>query len=134
MHLDTYLSFDGNTREAFEFYARHLGGEITQMTTFGDSEARAYVPAAVHDKIMHGRIAVGGSVLMATDATPEHPYRGKIGMHVVYQADEPADAERVFAALADGGKVEMPIAKTFWARAYGIVTDRFDTPWMVNCT
>ena len=134
MRLTTYLSFDGNTREALEFYARVFNGKVIDMMTFGESAARDHVPASVHDKIMHGCVQLGADQLMATDGIPGHEYAGVVGMQVVYQADAPDEAERIFAALAEGGTIRMPIAKTFWARAYGMLTDRFGTPWMVNCT
>ncbi|MBW8808308.1 MAG: VOC family protein, partial [Lysobacter sp.] len=65
--------------------------------------------------------------------TAAHPYRGVVGAHVALMLSDPADAERIYAALADGGRVQMPLQETFWALSYGIVTDRFGVPWMINC-
>jgi PhnB protein len=134
MKLNTYLKFDGDCRAAFEFYARLLGGRITAMSTFGEAPACDHVAPAARDRIMHARLEAGDQVLMGTDATPEYPYHGVVGAHVVLDVEQPEQAERVFASLSEDGHVEMPIGETFWARRYGIVVDRYGVPWMVNCS
>jgi PhnB protein len=132
MKLTTYLNFDGNTREAFEFYAGLLGGKIVAMMTYGDTPGCENMAEADRDKIMHARLEIGGDALMATDSTPGYPYHKIRCAYVVFDADSPADAERIFAALSDGGQVEMPMQETFWAHRYGITVDRFGVPWMIN--
>ena len=133
MQLSTYLSFDGDCRQAFEFYARTLGGEVVALMTFADNPGCDEIGAEERDKIMHGCYRLGGFELMGTDATALYPYRGVNGAHVVLGLSEVAEAERIFAALADGGTVQMPLQQTFWAQRYGIVADRFGVPWMINC-
>ena len=135
MKLDTYLRFNGDCRSAFEFYARCLGGTITAMMSFdeGGAEVCAGMTEEVRKRIMHARLEVGAFAVMGTDATPGHEYRGIVGAHVVAQVSEPAEAERVFAALAEGGSIEMPLGETFWALRFGVLIDRFGVPWMVNC-
>ena len=133
MKLNTYLNFDGDCRAAFEFYAQLLGGNIVMMMPFGESAACDGMPPQALDKIMHARLVIGDDLLMGTDATPEYPHQGINGAHVAINVGEPAEAERIFAALAEGGKVELPIQETFWARRYGITVDRFGVPWMINC-
>lgn len=134
MRLHTYLSFNGDCREALAFYARQLGGNVVAMQSFGEVPGCEGMPADVKDKIMHGRVDIGAYSLMGTDATPDHPYPGVHGAHVVADVDEPEKAESLFAALAIDAQVEMPLDQTFWARRYGILTDRFGVRWMVNCT
>jgi len=135
MMISTYLSFDGNCQDAFTYYADHLGGKIQALMRFSDGgpEMCAGLPEPMRDRVMHGSIEIAGHLLMASDATPDHPYTGIQGAHVAYQPDTVAEAERVFAALARGGKVHMPLQETFWAHAYGMLVDQFGVPWMVSC-
>lgn len=135
MQLVTYLSFDGDCRQAFEFYLATLGGKIHALMPFGDQagcDGGEFDPAD-RDRIMHGCYELDGFFLMGTDATAQHPYRGVVGAHVALMLNDPAEAERIFNALADGGAVQMPLQETFWALSYGIVADRFGVPWMINC-
>ena len=89
-------------------------------------------PREWRDKVMHARLIVGDEVLMGSDAPPDR-YEPMKGITVTLGVDEPADAERIFSALAEGGTVQMPIQQTFWAARFGMLTDRFGTPWMINC-
>lgn len=132
MKLTTYLNFDGNTREAFEFYAGLLGGKIVAMKTYGDTPGCESMPDADRDKIMHARLEIGGDALMATDSTAQYTYQKIRCAYVVFDTDSSEDAERIFAALSAGGAVEMPMQETFWAHRYGITVDRFGVPWMIN--
>ena len=133
MKLNTYLNFDGDCRAAFEFYRQTLGGEIVAMIAFGETPAREHVAPLAYERIMHGHLEVGDTALMGSDGTPEHPHEGIKGSYVAVHVDDPAEAERIFQALSEGGKVEMPIQETFWAQRYGSAVDRFGVPWMVNC-
>jgi PhnB protein len=132
MQLNPYLSFDGNCKAAFQFYAEALRGQIPFSMTYGESPMAAQTPTDHRDRIMHTRLVIDGQVLMGSDAPPER-YQPAKGITVTISVDEPAEAERIFAALAQGGTVEMPIGETFWARRFGMLTDRFGTPWMINC-
>lgn len=138
MQLNTYLSFNGDCRQALESYARIFGGKVLAMMTFAEmppQEGCGEIPAAARDLVMHGCVDLGGQLLMGTDATPEHPYPGITGAYVSIQVSDTGEAERLFAALSDGAKrIEMPLQQTFWARRYGSLVDRHGVPWMVNCS
>jgi PhnB protein len=132
MQLNPYLTFDGRCAEAFRFYEQCLGGKIEGMLTHGESPMAAQVPTDWRDKIMHARLVVGDTVLMGSDAPPQHREEAK-GFSVSIGVDRPADAERIFAALAKDGTVRLPIQETFWAARFGMLVDRFGIPWMINC-
>jgi PhnB protein len=130
--LTPYLNFDKQCAEAFRFYQQVLGGEIVHMQTHGDSPMAAHTPPEWHDAVLHARLVVGDAVLMGSDMPPgvearPHGYAVSIGV------TDPAEADRIFAALSEGGRVAMPIQETFWAKRFGMFTDRYGTPWMVNC-
>jgi len=132
MQLNPYISFDGRCAAAFKFYETCLKGKIVAMITFGDTPMAEQSPPGWRDKIAHARLTVGDYVLMGSDASPEH-YKKPQGFQVTINVDEPAGAERIFHALAEGGTVQMPIAETFWARRFGMLADKFGIPWMINC-
>lgn len=132
MQVNPYLSFDGRCEAAFKFYEKALGGKIVAMMTYGETPMKDQTPAEQHGKIVHARLTVGDEVLMGGDAPPGR-YEPTKGMVVALGVDQPAEAERVFNALSEGATVTMPIAETFWARRFGMLTDRFGIPWMVNC-
>lgn len=132
MQTNPYLLFTGQCEAAFKFYEVHLGGKILSMMKHAGTPAEGQVPAEWNDKIIHGRIQLGDTVVMASDAPPGHQEPQK-GFRLSLGFDKPAEAERAFTALAEGGSVEMPIAKTFFAECFGMVTDRFGVPWMINC-
>ncbi len=132
MQVNPYLVFDGRCREAFEFYAPVLGGTIGAMVTHGETPAAAHVPAEWQTAIIHARLDFGERCLMASDAPPDR-YAKPQGISVSLGVDDPAEAERIFHALAECGTVQMPIQQTFWATRFGMLVDRFGIPWMVNC-
>lgn len=132
MRLNPYLSFAGNCAEAFAFYAQCFGAKVAFTMRYGESPMADQAPPDFRDKIMHTRMEVGGFTLMGSDAPPGR-YTRPAGTMVCIAVDDPAEADRVFAALTDGGQVSMPIQETFWARRFGMTTDRFGIPWMVNC-
>lgn len=132
MRLNPYLVFNGECEAALTFYAECLGGKIEAMLPHAGTPAEAHVPAEWRDKILHARMSIGDDVLMASDAPPGR-YEQPKGFSVTLQITDPAEAERVFHRLAEGGTVQMPIQQTFWAARFGMVVDRFGTPWMVNC-
>lgn len=132
MQMTSYLSFNGNCETAFKFYEKALGGRMIMMMRYGESPMAAQTPAESRDRIMHARLAVGDGFLMGGDAPAQmsEPMRG---FCVSLNVEEPAKAERIFATLAENGTVRMPIQETFWAQRFGMLTDQFGTPWMVNC-
>jgi PhnB protein len=133
MQLNPYLFFHGECKAAFEFYAKVLGGKIEAMTAHEGTPAAEHVSAEWRDKILHARLAVGDKVLMGSDAPPEQSDGAMKGFSITLSPDSPAEAERIFRALAENGTVRMPIQETFWAARFGMLVDRFGTPWMINC-
>lgn len=131
MHINPYLGFDGNAAEALRHYAQVLGGELT-LITFRGSPVESHFPPEHLDRIMHGRLTAPGLVLMASDA-PGGRHQAMQGMRVSVNVDATEEAERIWNGLAEGAEVTMPLAETFWAERFGMLTDRFGTPWMVNC-
>ncbi|MGO8952986.1 MAG: VOC family protein [Rhodomicrobium sp.] len=132
MQLNPYLFFDGRCEEAFKFYEKTFGGKIKGMLTFEGTPAADHVPQEWRNKIMHASLEVNGQMLMGSDARAEH-YHKPQGFSVSLNIAKVAEAERVFAALAEGGHVRMALDKTFWAARFGMVADRFGIPWMINC-
>ncbi|MGA7323905.1 MAG: VOC family protein [Rhodomicrobium sp.] len=132
MQLNPYLTFDGRCEEAFKFYEKLFGGSITAMIQHEGTPAAEHVPQEWHSKIMHARLEIDGQVLMGSDVPPQH-YSEPKGISISIGIDRVADAERIFEALAENGKVRMPLQQTFWAARFGMVTDRFAIPWMINC-
>ena len=132
MQLNPYLSFSGQCEAAFKFYAEALGGQVLMTLTYGETPMSDQTPADWRGKIAHTRMSVGGTMLMGSDSPPDR-FEPMKGATIALGIDEPGEAERVFHALAAGGTVTMPIQETFWARRFGMLTDRFGTPWMINC-
>jgi PhnB protein len=132
MQLNAYLMFNGQCQEAFELYAKCLGGKIESMMTHAGSPMEAQTPPEWLDKIMHARLSVGDSILMGSDAPPDR-YQAPKGTYTHIGLTDPEEAERIFQTLAEGGTIHMPIQKTFWATRFGMLVDRFGIPWMVNC-
>ena len=131
MKAHPYLNFGGDCGDAFRFYQQVLGGKLEVMT-FADAPMPG-TPPGWDDRVMHACLMTGDVVLMASDAPPEH-FSRPAGMYVSLHVDDVAEAERVWAAFAQGGTVAMPLEKTFWAERFGMLSDRFGTPWMINCT
>jgi PhnB protein len=102
------------------------------MLTHEGTPAAEHVPAEWHKKILHAKMNIGDAVLMASDAPPGR-FNQPQGFSVSLQIEDPAEAERKFQALAEGGVVTMPIGQTFWAKRFGMCVDQFGIPWMVNC-
>lgn len=131
MHINTYLAFNGNCEEAFKFYEKSLGGKA-EMMKYGDSPMADQTAPDFKDKVMHARLQVGDQVVMGADS-PRGMFNGNHGFSVSIHVTDPAEAERIFKALSEGGKVHMPLGKTFWSPAFAMFIDRFGIPWMVNC-
>jgi len=131
-HLDAYLFFDGTCAEAMRFYAKVFGGRIEMMQTYAESPAVQDVAPEKANRVMHARLDIDGRALMASDAISEDPFEGARGFALSLNYDSVDEGRRVFQALADGGTVQMPLQETFWAAAFGMLVDRFGTPWMIN--
>jgi PhnB protein len=131
LQLDTYLFFDGTCADAMRFYERTLGGKLHLMT-HGESPMAAQTPPGSANRILHARLELDGRLLMASDSMVGQPYERMKGFSLSLIYPTVAEAQRMFAALAEGGQITMPIGKTFWAEAFGMLIDRFGTPWMVN--
>lgn len=131
--LSTYLFFKDNCGEAMRFYQKTLGGKLDMMT-IGQSPVASQMPPGSAGLIMHARLAFDGGVMMASDdAGPgAADYKTMSGFAVSLVYPTAAEARGVFETLAKGGKVTMPIDKSFWAEAFGMLVDRFGTPWMIN--
>lgn len=132
MKLNPYLNFPGTCEEAMNAYAKVLGGEIVAMLAYGDMPGDYPIPDEMRKKIAHARIVIGDQVIMASDSGPDR-FKPMQGVSVTLNIPEPAEAERVFKALVEGGTAIMPLEETFWAHKFGVLVDRFGTQWMVNC-
>ena len=130
--LDPYLTFDGNCAEAMRFYERVLGGKIGMMMKNSESPMAEQGSPSDGERIMHARVEIDGRLLMASDAMAGQPYTPMSGFSLTLVYPTTDKARRVFDALAEGGTVRMPLQKTFWVESFGMVVDRFGTPWMVN--
>ena len=133
MQLNPYLFFDGDCEAAFELYAKTLGGEIEMLMRYGDAPGGDGNPA-LRNNIIHACLKFGEQRLMGSDACPpQHPYTRVEGFSVCINADSADEARRIFDTLADGGSVQVPLDKTFFSEAWGMLVDRYGTPWMINC-
>lgn len=135
MKLIPFLGFNGQTHEAMAFYAQALGGKVTSemryrdMPPMEDTSGCGEMPVETLDHVAHCQLEVDSAVLMAADGPSEGDGAATT---INVEVDSIEQAERVFAALAEGGQVRMPLAETFWAHRWGFVTDRYGKPWMVN--
>ena len=127
--LSTYLTFDGNCRQAMEFYKRCLGGELFFMPF---SEAPGETPKEAKDLIMHANLRNGSIALMASDRWGDHPYQAGNNFSICIAPESLEETEKLFAALGEKGKVTMPLQDTFWGARFGTLADQFGINWMVN--
>lgn len=128
--LNPYLHFDGNCAEAFRFYADLFGGELELMTMEQTPMADQLGPEW-KGRTMHAYLKIGDQALMASDTEPGQEHKVS-GMSVALHFEDETEGERVFKGLSEGGNVTMELQQTFWAKRFGMVTDRFGTPWLVN--
>jgi PhnB protein len=135
VRLNPHLSFNGQCEEAFRFYEQLLPGKVTLLMKHGESPLAAESPANMLDKVLHATLTFGrpgdGQRLTGADEFPEN-YGPARGYSVLLMADSAAEAERIFAGLAQGGTTQMEMQETFWAIRFGMCTDRFGIPWLVN--
>jgi PhnB protein len=128
-----YLAFDGNCAEAMRYYEQALVGKLEVLMSGADSPMAAQIPKEFAARILHARLVLpGGGALFAGDAPAHLPYEGIKGVAITVEYPTIAEAEKVFAALASGGRVTMPMQPAFWAKRWGMLVDRFGTPWIVN--
>ena len=128
-----YLGFNGNCADAMRFYERALNGKLEVLMSGADSPMAAQMPPQFLHRILHARLVLpGGGTLYAGDCPADQPYEGIKGVSIAVDYPTTDEAEAVFAALADGGQVTMPMQPAFWARRWGMLIDRFGTPWIVN--
>ena len=132
MKVQAYISFGGRCEEALNFYKKSVGAEVTSLMRWKDSPDATMKPApGYEEKVMNAAFRIGETQLMADDGMGAKEAEFK-GMTLAIVVADDAEAKRVFMALAEGGSVQMPLAKTFWASSFGVLTDKFGVPWMVN--
>lgn len=134
MQIHAYLFFDGRCEEALNFYREAVGAEVTMLMRFKDSPdpmPADKVPPGSDNKVMHASFNIGETMLMASDGFAKGETAFK-GFSLSLTAADEAEARRLFDALAKGGEVHMPMGKTFWAPAFGMLVDRFGVSWMVQ--
>lgn len=132
MKLNAHLNFNGQCAAAFAFYEQHLGAKPVFSLTYSASPMADQFPPDYADKIMHATIEIGETLVLGTDSPPGF-YEQPNGFCMTLGMEDPAEAERVFNALAENGKVNMPLQQTFWAQRFGMLIDQFGIPWMINC-
>jgi PhnB protein len=132
MQLNPYLFFNGKCEAAFRFYEKVLGGKIVAMMTHEETPIADQVAPEMRKSIIHARLTVGDKVIMGSDSPPDR-YDAAKGFSVTVGVEEPAEAERIFAALSKDGTIRMPMEETFWAHRFGMLVDQYGIPWMINC-
>lgn len=132
MQASVHLTFNNQCRAAFENYCELFGGEIVNITRFGDTPESANVPEDWQDAVVHGTMTMGDTLIAGADIPPER-FQKSQGFFMIVEIPDPEEADRIFTALSEGGEVTMPMQETFWAKRFGVTTDRFGIPWEVNC-
>ena len=128
--LETYLFFNGNCAEAMGFYERVLGGKVNSVSV-KDSPMAGELPPAKSDWLLHSKLDADQATIMASDWMHTEPYPGMQGFYVCLTVPTAAEGKSLFDKLSEGGKVNMPFGKTFYSDGFGMLVDRFGTPWMV---
>lgn len=131
MQINTYLFFNGNCEEAFKFYERALGGKIEALHRHEGSPMESHVSPEWREKIMHVHLSVDGQALLGSDVPEGKEKPGAFSVSL--SLSDIARAEKIFRALAENGTVKMEFQQTFWAERFGMLTDQFGIPWMINC-
>ena len=132
MQVTPYLRFNGQCEAAFKFYEQCLGGRLGAVFRSAGTPLADHVPADWQDKVMHSSVTVGEQVLMGGDVAPDR-YEEPKGFSLSLQIKSTTEAERIFHELGKGGKVDVPLERTFWAARFGVLVDRFGIPWLINC-
>ena len=132
MKVQAHITFDGRCEEALEFYKKSIDAEVTSLMRWKESQDKDMKgPPGYEEKIMNAAFRIGETELMADDGMGDKTTEFK-GMTLAIEVADDAEAKRVFTALGEGGNVSMPLAKTFWTSSFGMLTDKFGVPWMVN--
>ncbi len=133
MQIASYLMFEGQCREAFTAYETILGGKIEAMMSYAEMPPGEAGPAPANPElIMHACLKLGDQMLMASDSPPGQSEGPMQSVSVYIGVQDIPEAERIFAALSEGGRIKMPLAETFWAPRFGMLQDRFGTSWMIS--
>ncbi|HHO47500.1 MAG TPA: VOC family protein [Desulfobacteraceae bacterium] len=130
MLVEPYLFFEGRCEEALEFYRRALGAEVTFLMRYRESPDPASIKPGMEDKVMHANVRIGDSTIMVSDGLCAGQAAFS-GFSLTIALPGEAETRRLFEALSENGRVEMPLAETFWSPCFGMVTDRFGVSWMV---
>jgi PhnB protein len=128
--LTTYLNYGGNCEEAFKFYEQHLGGKITFLMRHGETPDGSPAPEHWKDKVLHAAMSLGGTSLLGADVDPGR-FQPMRSAYLTLTFDSTLETERVYALLAEGGEIFMPIAESFFAHRFAMLRDRFGTSWML---
>jgi PhnB protein len=134
MQVQVYLFFAGRCEEAIEFYKKTVGAEVMMLMRFKDSPEPpqpGMIPPGSEDKVMHTSLRIGDTMVMASDGRCEGSTSFQ-GFSLSLTVADEAEADRVFAALAEGGQIQMPLTETFWSPRFGMLSDRFGVGWMVS--
>lgn len=132
MQLNSYLHFNGQCEEAFKFYEKCLGGKVDAMVPYEGTPGSEQIASEWRSKIVHAHMTVGDQVLMGMDAPPPRFLRPQ-GFNVSIGVKTTSEGKKIFDGLSEKGSVVMPFGPTFWSPGFGMVTDRFGIPWMINC-
>jgi PhnB protein len=134
MQINPYLNFSGQCEEAINFYVKVLGGKIDHIMRYDEMPDMHQITPETAKHVMHSQITVGGNVIMASDA-PAPYFQKAQGITVALNVDTPAEAERIYAELSDGAEsIMMELGETAWALRFAMFTDRYGTPWLINCS
>jgi PhnB protein len=129
MKLNAYLNFGGNCEEAFQFYEKHLGGKLMSVMKWSQMpDAAKHTPPGYENAVLHTRMAIGETTIMASDVPNYQPMRS---VYLSLSVDSNEEAERIYALLAEGGEVYMKMEQTFFAHRFGQLRDKFGTSWMI---
>ena len=130
MKLNPYLNYGGNCKEAFEFYAKNMGGKITAMMTFADQPNPENAPPDWKNKVMYASMSIGQTEIMGSDA-PADRFQPMRSVYLSLQVDSTPEAERLYKLLTEGGEIFMPMEETFFAHRFAMLRDKFGTSWMI---
>lgn len=128
MKMQTYLNFAGTCADAFRYYEKHLGGKIGMIMTHGESPDQSRVTPEMKDKVLHASVTIAGSVLMGADIPGAQPIRSA---YISLSVDSDGEADRIYAALSEGGEIFMKMQETFFATRFAQLRDKFGTLWMI---
>ena len=133
MELNPYIAFDGNGAEALRYYCDTLGAELVNIMTFGEMPGDFdWIHDGNRNRLAHGAIRLGKQLIYASDTPGFEPHKGFAGITIQCKCDTLEEGQSLFDKLAADGAAQMPFAPTFWAKGFGMLTDKYGVPWMVN--